>query len=1780
MLKKYRRPLSAFLLLTFLANIISPTISLALTAGPTAPEATSFEPVDTTDMVNLATGDFVYNVPLLEVPGPSGGYPISLSYHAGIQPNEDASWAGLGFSLNHGAINRSVNGFADDFQDVTGSQHSFWEGGESRSLSVGINYSKMGQQSVSAGLSFSEDTYQGFSASTYLNAGSIGIRQSFDNGVLSTGISVGIGKGILNSKLVSESINVSYDTRKGLSASYSLNTPHSGLAERISGLGSMDISMATVKNAIKSFVGISTESISSKQGNVSTKGSNFSAKIPTPWGFKIQLAKSYQRYWIDEVETTSTNGSLYFPSELPKTRELDESAYDVYDLASLNESGIAPDENLTGSFIDYDNYQVTGHGISGNIRPFHYKAYLVRQNKKTGESDYRMKSYPLRVNNDPHFRFIGDFSNRYLHNMAADQFVDSSSHFLPLSFKFDSNRVTGESGSDGYDEQRNILPGSNHVEWFSNAAIGNGEAGVRGFRETSSAGFHRDDDNMIGGFMVTNPEGVVYHYSLPVYSFDEHQYSGKIDEAGKHLFNTTKNQHKYAYTWLLTAVTGPDYVDKNLNGLADQGDFGYWVSFDYGLWLNDFSWRNPSEGFNRDIDQQFETFSKGKKQIYYLNTIRTQTHTALFVKGSRHDGKSVVPEFSEAALTGPDHTFRDVDEGGFSPRTVSEELRYPASTLKLNRIYLLKNEDIVNLDSIRLYGGNSEHHYPLHRRDHVIDSLDVVNDARNNLREKAIRIVEFKTDYSLCPETPNSYISPEDAYLNGVSSAMKNKGKLTLRSIKVYGKNGVSMLPATKFNYDVNETFYGTLLEIDSEYYIKKEKFSGHPFEFKIGEIIKHERNGRAYYAYVSQILVESDKILLKPLKGKWGSLVSSSSAVFSKTKNPPYDKDFYDLWGLYKVDFNAEPVTTGDYTFIEESENVKRMVTSVSSTSTDVWSLREIVTPMGGKIKIEYEPDRYTSALKTLSNIPIKDIQSLSNGRTKLILYENPGEYGLKPGDDISFRAFTALRYGALQSVKFECEGNEESFIYHWFYHDLTGEINVDAVSANSLTVSYDFNARYPTGGYLNKKCTSPEDCFRWSDISTFDNIPIQYLKIGKPIFLGGEIFSDKQFSPYGGDLRVKKISLENIGETRSTLYEYLNGVTTYEPLGLAMPIRRLQGLYDCLRKIEDRHINLYKDDFLEDIYNKFRVLLANAREIPGPGVLYELVKVREKIEKENETTELPGWSEYQFEVFSPFSVDVSGSSALLAAEFKKQVYLGRFTAPQEPYVGDVLGLPVREIRRRSEAVIEDFSAIIGSLKRNTLYDGQGRKISETVNHYIHDDFNRSTFRSDLRGKFSDQGVISETFADARIIINPSSPVEDPDYTLYGLLSQKIKYPSIQTRQTTTSYKTGIKSESRTLAFDFYSGQTTQTEYYDGLGNTYRTRMIPAYKVYEGMGLAVNGHKNMLTQEAASYSYKIDPGDSTKIGLVSASVQTWSDEVPVLNEGTQPGIWRKHATYSFIGDNAAVMTGDGLYLLNDMLPEFNGWSMNDHASHEWQRNGAITLYDVQSHALEASDINLNYSATKMSSDQTRVFATAVNTRYDQFAYSGAEDNAISGRYGGGVERGTATEDTTAAHTGHRSLKATSGSDKAFKYAITMEPGKAYHASVWVNSIAGRLYYSINDIQFEAPDYNEERKSGSWYLLSVDIPPAREGASLVVWGGVNGDGATCHFDDFRVHPLTAAMNSYVYNQWGELWYALDNNNLYTKYEYDGMGRLIRTYRESFKNEEVKTGLIRYHYSGN
>src|SRR5688500_8444120 len=112
LLRRKARIIATSLVIVFVGNILTPVASYGLTGGPSQPEVQSFEPISTSEMVDLSTGDFVYNIPLLDVEG----YPINISYHSGISMDQEASWVGLGWNINPGVINRNMRSLPDDFK--------------------------------------------------------------------------------------------------------------------------------------------------------------------------------------------------------------------------------------------------------------------------------------------------------------------------------------------------------------------------------------------------------------------------------------------------------------------------------------------------------------------------------------------------------------------------------------------------------------------------------------------------------------------------------------------------------------------------------------------------------------------------------------------------------------------------------------------------------------------------------------------------------------------------------------------------------------------------------------------------------------------------------------------------------------------------------------------------------------------------------------------------------------------------------------------------------------------------------------------------------------------------------------------------------------------------------------------------------------------------------------------------------------------------------------------------------------------------------------------------------------------------------------------------------------------------------------------------------------------------------------------------------------------------------------------------------------------------------
>jgi len=109
--KRNKKGIAAFFLIVVTVQNFYPAAAYALTSGPVQPEMQQFQAVGSGNMVDLFSGDFKYDIPLMDV----GGYPVNISYHGGNNPEDEASWVGMGWTLSPGAVNRNMRGIPDDF---------------------------------------------------------------------------------------------------------------------------------------------------------------------------------------------------------------------------------------------------------------------------------------------------------------------------------------------------------------------------------------------------------------------------------------------------------------------------------------------------------------------------------------------------------------------------------------------------------------------------------------------------------------------------------------------------------------------------------------------------------------------------------------------------------------------------------------------------------------------------------------------------------------------------------------------------------------------------------------------------------------------------------------------------------------------------------------------------------------------------------------------------------------------------------------------------------------------------------------------------------------------------------------------------------------------------------------------------------------------------------------------------------------------------------------------------------------------------------------------------------------------------------------------------------------------------------------------------------------------------------------------------------------------------------------------------------------------------------
>ncbi len=880
-----------FLILTILLPTITPYGNvLANNNGPNAPEAASFEPVDATDMVNLLTGDFTYVLPLMNVPSPEGGYPIALSYHAGIAMDQEASWVGLGWNLNPGAINRSVNGYPDDYNRTLLSEYLYDEGREDEFYSITLGYSL----GVSVGVGVSWGSNQSLGGHVSVGVGIsdvVGVSGSVGTSGASVGVNIGIsdvlslGVNVNTNGDVGTSIGFDFDKNgTGFSigastdGSYSLaftagddsgNKTSLGVNISSQGVGySLSISQKTKvggKN-LRSSGGIGiganrnfSNTISQGDYTVNHSASTIPIILPIPGGGILSLSFGKQK--VKYFAANRTDNIVYGPLNFHKPLK-DGNTYSIfcwikntdkryYDMAFSEEEKdekihnykrdecsscncnasiinvdsfmdiyeVPLDDNYSFSdrynilnnnpvFPSYDKYNVQAQGLGGSIH-----AKLNESGNLYGLSNRKMPwdaevKYALngdeREDMPSYFKFyrrpVFSFDNEvktYLNsgNVLFDA-AQTAVNFEKIEDIYDFK--TGSTGNS-------TIKASNHVAYYTNKEIldSNSNGTDIGLISSNNIGFDRSTapSDGIGAFAITAPDGKTYHYTLPVYNHETitrtYGMSPFHEGAGEFKAYFEKRQlEPYATHWLLTAVTGPDYIDGG-NGVADEGDLGYWVSFEYGLWSDNYVWKWPyGKDYLQDPENpDIKTWTKGRKQQYFINKIKTRTHTALFLKNEREDNRSPYWRYQSVEhLQGKSQSGHDYHE-----RFVIPEHK----TLRLDKVILVKNEnDISNLDVVNHTPSSVEISYPNSNKEDVVSFYNLKNnvfdwsDNWQAIKDNAIKVIclDYKT-------TTNSLVRGTPG------TGSEDEGRLTLDAVRFGGKQDATIMPPYRFGY-INDDNY------------------------------------------------------------------------------------------------------------------------------------------------------------------------------------------------------------------------------------------------------------------------------------------------------------------------------------------------------------------------------------------------------------------------------------------------------------------------------------------------------------------------------------------------------------------------------------------------------------------------------------------------------------------------------------------------------------------------------------------------------------------------------------------------------------------------------------------------------------------------------------------------------------------------------------------------------------------------------------------------------------
>ncbi|MGV6862648.1 MAG: hypothetical protein ACWA41_12825 [Putridiphycobacter sp.] len=384
---------------SLLFEIIFPTVTFAQ-SGPTQPETSGYNHSSGGENVDNFTGDFSYSIPLIDIEG----YPLILSYNSNVTMTQEASWVGLGWSLNPGSIARQMRGIPDEFNGNDKVHRKFKrkaskvDGAKAgASASAAIPLPNLPYVTVGGSISFLEgmyyNNYRGYGRTLDVTVGaniSATLSQSLGLAATVTGVGLGAGAG------VGGSLGFSFDSQNGIGFNPGFNfgvggqfLPFSG---GYSGAVSTSISTREGQKARTYYSTVTGGVFTYSKSNTSASIKTFGTQTYIPrFAFDMHASSYTNRrggglYANVLIAQASFNGiwEKYSSTNEFVENEIDVPAYGYQnlELADEDDQGLmdfnrekerifSKDmKSLPFSNITYDLYQVNTPGVSTMFRAY------------------------------------------------------------------------------------------------------------------------------------------------------------------------------------------------------------------------------------------------------------------------------------------------------------------------------------------------------------------------------------------------------------------------------------------------------------------------------------------------------------------------------------------------------------------------------------------------------------------------------------------------------------------------------------------------------------------------------------------------------------------------------------------------------------------------------------------------------------------------------------------------------------------------------------------------------------------------------------------------------------------------------------------------------------------------------------------------------------------------------------------------------------------------------------------------------------------------------------------------------------------------------------------------------------------------------------------------------------------------------------------------------------------------------------------------------------------